>query len=628
MPAEASDSSSTSEQTAEESPAGGGDRRQAADDGQEPGQEPRGQIRAWPLIKRFWPWTRAHQHYVWVMTALLLLSTPLSLISPLIVRKVVDDAVGRSDSQDILMWGGVLIGMTCLSVLFGLGIGYTQTIFHSKVIRDVRLRLYLALQRLSKRYYSDKETGYLMSRQVDDVNNLHGVMADAFTRAGVDAVRAVGYVVMIFYIEWRMATGGLLLATVIFGFQYAISGIHRERSRVARERWSEVSRSLHQSISGYSLVQATASERREALRFTRVLHHSVRAEVRQEMFTLLTGHVFSLIGGVAPTIIVLAGVYLIVTSDFTVGGLFAFFMYLTQMFGAVGRIAGLNPRLQGSLASLERIYEVLDTVPDVVSPRPGLAPGRIEGEIVFDNVTFSYLPGKPVLSNIAVTIPARSMVALVGPSGAGKTTLAHLIPRFFDPDDGRILVDGNDLRELNLRWYRERIGLVPQDVFLFDRTVAENIAYGAADPSEDLIRAAAEAANAVEFIDEMPDGFDTLIGERGVKLSGGQRQRIAIAREILRNPAILILDEATSSLDSTTERLIQEAMEVLLEGRTSVVIAHRLSTVIRADMILVLDEGRVVERGRHQELLEHKGLYSRLYLSQFAEDRPAEGYLF
>ncbi len=576
--------------------------------------------RAWPLIKRFWPWVRPHMGYVWAMLVLLVVSTPLSLISPLIVRRVVDDAVQHSNREDILMWGTVLVGMTVLNVLLGLGIGYAQTIFHTKVLRDLRLQLYLALQRLSKRYYSDKETGYLMSRQVDDVDNLGGVMADAFARASIDVVRAVGYVAMVFYIEWRMATGALVLVGLIFGFQYAISGMLRERSRVAREKWTEVSQALHQSISGYSLVQATASERHEARRFLRVLHASVRAQVRQDMFSLLTSRIFSLIGGVAPTIIVLAGVYLIVSSDFTVGGLFAFFMYLAQMFGAVGRVAGLNSSLQHSVASVERIYEVLDTTPEVVSPRPGLKPVALEGEVVFEGVTFAYLPDRPVLHDLSLTIPPRAMVALVGPSGAGKTTLAQLILRFFDPSHGRILIDGNELQHLNLRWYRERIGLVPQDVFLFDRSVAENITYGNPGASSTEIRAAVQAANALEFIEEMPEGFDTVIGERGVKLSGGQRQRIAIAREILRNPRILILDEATSSLDSATERLIQQAMEVLLVGRTSVVIAHRLSTVLRADQIVVLDDGRIVETGRHAELLESDGLYANLYRSQFVED--------
>ena len=555
--------------------------------------------------------------YVWTMVVLLLISTPLPLISPLIVRRVVDDAVERSDRGDILFWGMVLVGMTLMSVAFALVIGYCTTLFHTKVIRDIRLQLYFHMQRLSYRYYTDKEAGYLMSRQTDDVGNLRGVMADSFAEGAVSLVRGVGFAAMIFYVEWRMALGGLVLVVAIFGFQYLISGTMRKLSRRTRERWTEVSAALHQSISGYPLVLATSSERHEARRFAHVLHDSVRANVRRDMFTLLTHQVFRLIAGVAPTIIVLAGVYLIVTSELTVGGLFAFFMYLMQMFSAFGTVANINPQMQGSLASLERIYEVLDTEPEVISAVPGERPEHFEGAVSFDGVGFEYDPGRPVLRDIDLEVPARAMVALVGPSGAGKTTLAHLIPRFFDPTHGRVLIDGRDLKHLDLHAYRQHVGLVPQEIFLFARTVRENLTYGTRGAEPGKIREAAQAANALEFIEEMPEGFDTLIGERGVKLSGGQRQRLAIAREILRNPAILVLDEATSSLDSETEALIQQALGVLLANRTSFVIAHRLSTVVRADLIVALDNGRIVERGTHEELLAEGGLYSRLYQSQF-----------
>jgi ABC-type multidrug transport system fused ATPase/permease subunit len=576
---------------------------------------------AWPLVRRFWPWVRPHQRYAWTILALLVAATPLSLVSPLIVRRVVDDAVERSDPGEVVFWGGILVAMTLASVVFGLITGYATTLFQNKVLRDIRRDLYLHMQRLSVRFYSEHETGWLMSRQVDDVGNLDGVMADTFARGSVDAVRAVGFAIMIFVIEWRLASAGLALALVIFGFEYLISSRLRGLSKRAREAWTRVSEVLHQALSGHVLVRSTASERREGLRFTSVLHDSVRAQVRRDLFSLMTNQVFGLIGGVAPTLIVLAGVVLIVTSDFTVGGLFAFFMYLMQMFGAVGRVVSVNPRLQRSLASLERVYEVLDTDPEIRSTS-SLRPDGIDGAIEFDNVDFGYDPAHPVLRELSIRIPAHRTIALVGPSGAGKTTLASLVARFYDPTAGTIHIDGTDLRELDLRWYRGHLGLVPQDVFLFDRTIAENIAYGAPAASKEDVRDAARAANALEFIEAMPDGFESLIGERGVKLSGGQRQRIAIAREILRDPAILILDEATSSLDSETEALIQQALSTLLRGRTSIVIAHRLSTIQNADRIIVLDAGRVVETGTHDELLARGGLYARLHARQFS---PAYG---
>jgi ABC-type multidrug transport system fused ATPase/permease subunit len=404
-----------------------------------------------------------------------------------------------------------------------------------------------------------------------------------------------------------------------------VTGRMRRLHRASSERWTRVSSAMHQSVTGHALVQSTATETSEALRYTRVLHESVRADVGRDMFGLMTRLMFGLIQGLGPAMIILGGMYLIVTSDFTVGGLFAFFIFLSQLLASVLAIAGFNGALQGSLVSLERIFQLLDTKPEVASPPVGAKRLAVLGRLTFENVSFAYVEGRPVLRNIDVDIRPNTRVALVGHSGAGKSTLASLIPRLHDPTSGRILVDGVDLRDLDIRHYRRQVGIVPQDIFLFDRSIAENIACGRRRVTREQIRAAAEAANATEFIDQMPDGFDTVVGERAIRVSGGQRQRLAIAREILRDPRILILDEATSALDSKSEALIQEALERLLEGRTSVVIAHRLSTIIGSDLILVMDQGEIVERGRHDELMALGGRYAVLYRTQFERHLQVEG---
>lgn len=480
------------------------------------------------------------------------------------------------------------------------------------------------MQRLSRGYYQDRETGELMSRQIDDVANLGNVMADTFVTVVIQTLRGLAYLGMLFYIEWRMASGGVLLVGCVLGVAYLVSGRLRRLSRTSLERWTRVSSAMHQGLSGHALVQSTATETLEALGFARVLHESVRASLRRDLFALMTQLTYGLISGIGPAMIILGGVYLVVSSDFTVGGLFAFFIYLSQLFTSVAALAGFNSLMQGSLASLDRIFEVMDTEPDVDSPSVGGARHAVLGRLTFENVSFAYVEDRLVLRDIDMDIAPHTRVALVGHSGAGKTTLASLVPRFHDPIEGRILVDGLDLRDLDIRHYRRQVGFVPQDIFLFDRSVADNIACGKWRVTREQVRTAAAAANATEFIEQMPDGFDTLVGERGIRLSGGQRQRLAIAREILRDPRILILDEATSALDSKSEALIQEALERLLVGRTFLVIAHRLSTIIGSDLILVMEDGEVVERGRHDDLMKLDGRYALLYRTQFERHLQVE----
>jgi subfamily B ATP-binding cassette protein MsbA len=456
-----------------------------------------------------------------------------------------------------------------------------------------------------------------MSRQRDDLRNLSGIMADTFVRAAINLLRALVFVGLLFYLDAGLAATGLVLTLVFFGANLLFSKPLRRRNLAVQEAEAQTSTALHEGAIGIRLIKATAREKFELRKYVRALSVYARAVIRRDILEILSDELIGLAATIGVYSIVLVGAYRIMADDTTFGSLFAFFMYLSSLFGATGALLRLNSSLQRALGSLQRIYEVLDTPPEPAASGAAALFISPPCEIQFENVGFNYISEIAVLHQVSARIPAGAQVALVGPSGAGKTTFAHLVPRFYEPAQGRILLNGVDLATIPLPQLRRLIGIVPQDVFLFDRTIRENIAYGnhVADP--EMIERAARAANAHDFVAEMPQGYESKIGERGVRLSAGQKQRIALAREILRNPPILILDEATSSLDSASEALIQEAIQRFKKNRTSIIIAHRLSTVMEADCILVFDKGRIVEQGRHEQLLAQGGLYAFLFETQF-----------
>ncbi len=482
--------------------------------------------------------------------------------------------------------------------------------------RDIRDDLYAHLQTLSLGFFTRRSTGELMSRLGSDVENLGESSTELFRNALREPLNIIGLIAVLFLIKWQLALISILalpiaiLPIVNFGAK-----IRRRGTRV-QERRAEMATILQETISGVRVVKAFGMEEYEKRRFREASNQVFRAIMRIWRVDALTSPVLEILGSFGIVLAVWGGGYLVFTRSLTPGAFMAFLGALAALYQPVKRIGQINNSIQRGMAGVARVFELMDIRPEVSEAPGAVTLGRMQEGIQFHDVSFGYETDRLVLQEISFSAKLHEIVAIVGSSGTGKTTLVNLMPRFYDPTSGFIAIDRMDIRRVTLHSLREQMGIVAQDTILFDDTVFNNIAYGQRDVSFEKVREAAKVANAEEFIEALPDRYETRIGERGVRLSGGQKQRIAIARAILKNPPLLILDEATSALDAESERLVQEALDRLMENRTTFVIAHRLSTVIRADKILVLDAGRLVEQGTHAELMARLGTYCRLYQSQ------------
>jgi subfamily B ATP-binding cassette protein MsbA len=486
-----------------------------------------------------------------------------------------------------------------------------------RVMLDLRSDLFQHIQRLSHSFFQTRQSGGIVSRLTSDIALAQNFVGAAMTNIWMDTVACVFYLALLLAMDVRLTLAALLVFPLYIACMRIYGAESKRTSREVQEAMEEFSGDLQERIAGYAVVKSFAAERRESRGFftrARGLFDLVMANVRS---TNLSSSIVQWLTEMATLVLIWYGGWRIFSGQSSLGVVVAFIHLLRQLYFPVNRISEMNTVLQNSLAAIDRIFEVFDTEPDVRECPDAKPLPRIQGEIRFEHVGFGYTSGRATLEGIDLTIHPGEIVALVGPSGAGKTTLVQLIPRFYDPTAGRVRIDGVDLRQVTLRSLRSQIGTVAQDTLLFSGSVRENILYGRPDASEAELLAVSGAAHAEEFIRELPEGYDTLLGERGAKLSGGQRQRIAIARAFLGNPRILILDEATSALDSESEFLIQDALKRLMRGRTNVVIAHRLSTVLHADRIVVLERGRIVQIGPHERLLAEGGLYRRLYETQF-----------
>jgi subfamily B ATP-binding cassette protein MsbA len=540
-----------------------------------------------------------------------------------LMEPVLDRIFVAREGSLLLLIAGSALALALVKGLADYGDAVLMTRVGQRVIADVQLALFARLMRADLAYFYAHSSGTLISRFTSDAALLRGAAANVLGAIGKDAVTVVFLVGVMFYQDWLLA----LISFFVFPLAIRpIVAIGRRIRRVTASAQAEIGQFttlLSQTFQGARHVKAYGMEEYEERRAAGLIERLFSLIDRGTRTRSRASPMMETLGGTAIAVVILYGGHQVISGARTPGALFSFITALLLAYQPLKSMANLNASLQEGLAAAQRIFEVLDVEP-AIRDLPGARPLRISGgEIRFEDVRFGYVPGTPVIDGLSLTIPAGHTVALVGPSGAGKSTILNLIPRFYDIERGSITIDGQNVRQVTIASLREAIALVAQEVSLFDDTVCANIAYGRFGASSAEIEEAARAAAADDFIHELPQSYDTMVGEHGVRLSGGQRQRIAIARAMLKNAPILLLDEATSALDSESERHVQRALNALIRGRTTLVIAHRLSTVQGADLICVLDRGQIVETGRHPELLGRGGLYARLYAMQFAEQHAA-----
>ena len=549
----------------------------------------------------------------------IIIAAGANLYLPWIIKDMIDKVLAEKDMQMLNVISVGIVVTFFIRGIFYYGQSYLVSFVGQRVIIDVRDVLFRKFQRLPLSYFDRHQTGEIMSYIANDVAALQNALVDRLIELVTESSIFIGSLVMMVMLDWKLSLLTLITVPLVGQAMKVFGRKLKSSGTVIQERLADITATMQESIAAIRVVKSFGREDYEIERFHRQNELNFRAEMKNNQLMSLLTPTVEFLAALAVTVIVWFGGYEVVNGVITAGALVAFLTYAVNLANPVKRISRVYGAIQKAMAGADRVFAIMD-LPETIVNRPeakDLPPVR--GEVVFDDVTFAYEEGNDALSQVSFSAAPGQMIAFVGPSGAGKSTIANLIPRFYEVSSGAIRIDGYDVRDVTMESLRGQIGIVPQETMLFSATVRENIRYGRLDATEEEILQAAKDANAHEFIMALPEGYETKIGERGLNLSGGQRQRIAIARAILKDPRILILDEATSALDTESEKVVQAALDRLMIGRTSFVIAHRLSTVFNADQIYVIEGGRIHEHGTHEALLAAGGLYSNLYHIQFSK---------